>query len=142
MRTERTIRKCPLRMKFTCPRTWQELRPTTDEGVRHCAQCDRDVYFCRTDEETLRHAREGHCIARDAPHPGELPMLELGEPESPSVITPEQERTLAWDIREQGITDALRDGPTEGERDCPRCGYPVPPFRKSCYVCALELGRG
>ncbi len=142
MRTERTIRTCPVRMKFSCPRTWEGLRPTANPDVRHCAHCNEDVHFCRTDEETLRHARAGHCIAREEPHPDALPDLVLGRPEFPPVITPEQEQASALYARERGITDALDNARFEGARDCPGCGYPVPSFRKTCYVCAFELGRG
>jgi hypothetical protein len=142
MRTERTIRKCSVRMKFVCPRTWQALLPTAEPDVRHCAHCKQDVYFCRTDEETLRHARAGHCIAREEPRSDELPALVLGTPEESPDITPRQEQALAWHTREDGIASALNNGPLEGDRDCPGCGYPVPGFRKTCYVCAFELGRG
>lgn len=142
MRTERTIRTCPVRMKFTCPRTWEGLQPTADSDIRHCTQCNEDVHFCRTDEETLRHARAGHCIAREEPHPDELPHLVLGRPAVHPVRTPEQERASALRRREAGITDALDNARYEGARDCPGCGYPVPSFRRTCYVCSFELGRG
>lgn len=146
MRTDRTIRSCAVRMKFKCPSTWEGLQPTADSDIRHCAQCNRDVYFCRTDEETLRHAREGHCIAREEPHSDEMPLLVLGEPEEVPDITPQQhqrqQQASAWSRREYGINDALLNARYEGARDCPQCGYPVPSFRKSCYVCSFELGRG
>lgn len=142
MRTQRTIRTCAVRMKVVCPKTWEGLQPTADSGVRHCAQCNEDVHFCRTDEETLRHARAGHCIARETPHPDELPQLVLGRPAIPLDRTPEQEQAGAWLAREGGITASLDNARYEGARDCPECGYPVPSFRKTCYVCAFELGRG
>jgi hypothetical protein len=69
------------------------------------------VSFCRTDEETLRHARAGHCIAREEPHGGELPELVIGTPHPPSAITPEQKLASAWHLRENGIADALNNGP-------------------------------
>jgi hypothetical protein len=129
-------------MKVVCLKTWEGLQPTADSDVRHCAQCNEDVHFCRTDEETLRHARAGHCIAREEPLSEELPHLVLGRPESPPVVTPEQQQASALRARERGITDALDNARYEGARDCPECGYPVPRFRKTCYVCAFELGRG
>lgn len=141
MRTERTVRTCPIRMKFTCPRTWEGLQPTADSDIRHCGQCNRDVYFCRTDEETLHHARAGHCIAREEPHSDEMPRIMLGQPEVIPEVTPRQKQANAWRLRERGITDALDNARYEGARDCPQCGYPVPSFRKSCYVCSFELGR-
>jgi hypothetical protein len=133
---------------LSCP---HEIRLPEDVGgppAHHRFRCPalrtlhEDVHFCRTDEETLRHARAGHCIAREEPHPDELPYLMLGRPAIPPVVTPEQEQARALRAREGGITAALDNARYEGARDCPECGYPVPSFRKTCYVCAFELGRG
>jgi hypothetical protein len=142
MRTERTIRKCPIRMKFACPRTWQGLQPTAEPDVRHCAQCNQDVYFCRTDEETLRHARAGHCIAREEPGPEECGYIVVGVSEEPSTTTPEQELATQWFRRERGIAYVINHDPFEGERDCPRCHYPMPGFRETCFVCGFEFDSG
>lgn len=140
MRTERTVRNCAVRMKFVCPKTWDELQPTTEPNVRHCPQCDESVYYCATDAETIAHARAGHCIARERPHRCELPSVILGRA-APLERTAEQQAAARLARREHGI-DTLLQGRVEGcSRDCLACRYPVPGFRRSCYVCGFEVGR-
>jgi len=141
MRTNRTIRNCPVRMQVVCPKRWDDLASTDRADVRHCAQCDEDVHYCRTDAETLTHARAGRCIAREEPDASELPNIVLGRPAVPLEITEQQEAALRLRARERGIATLL-NGRLEGaSRDCPECGYPVPDFRVSCYVCGRKLGR-
>jgi hypothetical protein len=67
MKSLRTIRNCSFTWKVQCPKEWVELDATLSESVRHCQECERDVYYCATDDETLDHARLGHCIARAQP---------------------------------------------------------------------------
>lgn len=54
-----------IRCKFTfkCPKVWNRLQPPAVEGVRHCSECDRDVYLVLTEEEFRRHGEAGHCVA-------------------------------------------------------------------------------
>lgn len=58
---------------FKCPKVWNRLQPTSEEGVRHCPACDRDVYLARTEEDFRRYADEGQCVAVRvlAPDPSE-----------------------------------------------------------------------
>ncbi len=48
---------------FKCPRLWDRLQPTAEQGVRHCPECDRDVHLALTEEDFRRHSEEGWCIA-------------------------------------------------------------------------------
>jgi hypothetical protein len=140
MKTQRTIRNCPLPVfSQECPRQWEELVPTEHASVRHCGQCDQDVYLCSTDDETLRHARAGHCIAKAIPDGSELQDMYLGRPKHVPPTTPEQEEAQRLTHRERGIDDALRN--LNAPRSCPRCCYPAPGWRTTCRVCGLELGR-
>lgn len=140
MKTQQTIRNCPLPVfSKQCPRLWEELTPTAEASVRHCGHCNRDVFFCSTDDETLTHARAGHCIARAIPDESELPDIYLGQPKHVPPPTPEQEEAEHLTHRERGIDDALKNLTTR--RSCPRCRYPVPGWRTTCRVCGLELGR-
>lgn len=141
MRTERTIRNCTVRIDTPCPKRWDDLQATDSDDVRHCSVCAEYVYLCSSAEETLEHARAGHCIAREEPHPSELPRMILGRPSVLSVVTADQERAHTWARRERGITILVRGRLEATSRPCPECGYPVPNFRKSCYVCGLEIGR-
>jgi hypothetical protein len=141
MRTERTIRNCVVRMKLACPKTWEALRPTGEPNVRHCTHCDQDVYYCATDAETIAHARAGRCIAREMPHRSARPPVIIGRAAATIEPTAEQEAARRFARREHGIDTLLR-GRIEGcSRDCPECGYPVPGFRQSCYVCGFAVGR-
>lgn len=51
------------RFSFTCPRLWDRLQPTAEEGVRHCHECDREVHLALTEEDVRRHSEAGRCIA-------------------------------------------------------------------------------
>jgi hypothetical protein len=91
VRTKQTIRNCPLPIfRQVCPQKWEALAPTGDAGVRHCGQCDQQVFLCSTAEETLNHARAGHCVAREIPDSSELPTMYLGRPRNVPPWTPEQ----------------------------------------------------
>jgi hypothetical protein len=48
---------------FKCPKVWNRLQTTADEGVRHCSECDRHVYLVLNKEEFRRHRQAGHCVA-------------------------------------------------------------------------------
>jgi len=140
VKTKRTIRNCPLPLfRQQCPRQWDELTPTEDKSVRHCGQCNQHVYLCSTDEETLSHARAGHCIARVIPDGSELPPMFLGQTKYVPPTTPEQKEALRLTHRERGIDDALKN--LNAPRSCPRCHYPAPSWRTSCRACGLPLGR-
>jgi len=138
MKTERTIRNCPPRMRRVCPRTWDALRPTEQTDVRHCEQCQEHVFLCVTDAETIAHARAGHCIARVLPSASEQPRLVVGRPESPDRPTPSQLEAQGWTRRESAIDGVLR-GVMTFARTCPDCSYPVPDYLDHCRVCGTTL---
>lgn len=75
MKTTNTIRNCDKQFHFVCPQKWGELQETEDKTKRFCDKCEQTVYFCITDDETRKHARAGHCIAREIPDTSELPWL-------------------------------------------------------------------
>ena len=130
VKTNRTIRNCPLPVfRRVCPQQWAALAPTDQPLIRYCGQCNQNVYFCSNDEETLAHARAGHCIARELPDHSELPVMYVGEPKNVPPITPEQEEALRLKHRESGIDDALKN--LRSKRSCPRCHYPSPSWRTS-----------
>ena len=49
--------------EFVCPKKWSELRKSYVEGVRHCDQCDRKVYLCKTDDDIRLYDSLNYCIA-------------------------------------------------------------------------------
>lgn len=136
----RTIRSCPndFAVRRRCDKRWESLAPTEDVDVRHCGVCAKDVHFCRTDEETIRHALARHCIAREVPDGSETPPVVLGH--SGTRWTPRQERAIALTIRENDIAWAIGDGVADDATQCPSCGYPLPSRAKRCRVCGGDVG--
>ena len=61
------IRNC--QFAFKCDKRWEELEPTPLAEVRHCTQCEHDVYYCATDAELAKAVRLNRCVAVDAPRP-------------------------------------------------------------------------
>lgn len=139
LKTETTIRNCDKAFRFVCPKNWADLVRTEIESQRFCESCERTVYLCVTDADTLEHARAGHCVAREMPDSSELPRLVLGQPAEPIERTESQNQALAWVHREQGIDDSLRN--IDAPRCCKQCGFPAPDWRESCRVCGFKFGR-
>ncbi len=49
--------------ELICPKKWNELKKSYVEGVRHCDQCDRKVYLCRSDADIRLYDSLHYCIA-------------------------------------------------------------------------------
>jgi uncharacterized protein (TIGR02996 family) len=60
------IENCAVRFEFECPKKWDKLRTTEDDGVRFCDACEQNVYYCRDIDKAREHAWQGHCVAVDA----------------------------------------------------------------------------
>ena len=130
MKTNLTIRNCDRVFRFQCPQLWTDLSATETADIRHCAVCDREVFFCTTDEETIEHAKAGHCIARELPDDDELPQTYLGEPNNVPDSTPDQEKAAAWSGRERGIDDSIQNADAE---------RPLPEVQLSSTEMAVDL---
>jgi len=94
--------------------------------------------FFGNDEETLGHARAGHCVARELPDESELPVTYLGEPTNVPQETPQQEEAWRTSRRELEIDKALKN--LSAPRCCPKCDYPVPSWRTTAGFVGLRLG--
>ena len=140
MQTQQTIRNCSEVFRVVCPQRWEALAPTDELGVRFCGQCEQQVYFCESDEETIAHAHAGHCIARELPDASELPRAYIGQPAVRPPATPEQNRAGLWKVRERAVDDAIKNA-RRSTRFCPKCRYPAPDWRVSCRVCGFEFCR-
>jgi len=81
-RKSRWVVECTFR--YRCPRQWERLVPTTDPDIRHCGQCDRDVYFCDDERAFMAHVRAGHCIATLLTDGQGLGHVIVGEPDDPN----------------------------------------------------------
>jgi hypothetical protein len=50
-------------LEVQCPKGWDVMTPTAQEGVRHCATCRRDVHWANNARELNALARRGECAA-------------------------------------------------------------------------------
>lgn len=78
-----------IRFAFKCPRSWEELTPTRDAGVRHCSGCGEDVHRVETVVAAEELARQRKCIAvppdlaEQGGYPGGRSRTITGRPEHP-----------------------------------------------------------
>ncbi len=80
-----------LRFDLLCDRSWADMRPTGDDGVRHCEACRENVHFCDNLADAREHSQAGHCIAVDLGvirRDGDLrpPRMFLGRPSRETVL--------------------------------------------------------
>jgi uncharacterized protein (TIGR02996 family) len=69
------VEGCGVEFRFRCPKRWEQLRSTAEDGVRFCGPCRRKVFFCPSVEIAPTHAALGECVAVDprlARTPGDL----------------------------------------------------------------------
>ncbi|MGI9558516.1 MAG: hypothetical protein ACR2NQ_02455 [Thermodesulfobacteriota bacterium] len=59
--SEEIIENCEF--SFKCPLKWERLTETKDDKIRFCGECERNVYFCKDDEELAKHVERGDCVA-------------------------------------------------------------------------------
>jgi uncharacterized protein (TIGR02996 family) len=52
--------------EYRCPQRWDTLLPTDDSAIRHCPQCQRNVYYCGSEQDAHRLADAGECVAIDS----------------------------------------------------------------------------
>ena len=55
-----TIRNCSF--AFKCEMQWKKLRETEDRKIRFCKNCQKEVYFCESDEELVDAIHRNKCI--------------------------------------------------------------------------------
>ncbi len=56
-----TIRNCVF--SFKCSAVWEQLEDTDNEAVRFCQDCQREVYYCDTDDELVAAVKLNRCVA-------------------------------------------------------------------------------
>jgi hypothetical protein len=59
------VENCEWEFRYRCPHRWQNFATTDDKMIRYCPVCARNVYLCADDASVIRHARLGHCIAKE-----------------------------------------------------------------------------
>lgn len=56
-----TIRNCTF--AYRCDRKWAELTKSDNPDVRFCNECQKNVYFCRSDDELAEAVKQDRCVA-------------------------------------------------------------------------------
>ena len=55
------IRNCPIQIR--CTKKWSQLLETSDSLVRFCDDCQKNIYYCSTDDEIAAALRLNKCVA-------------------------------------------------------------------------------
>jgi len=98
------VERCGLALDFRCPMEWSMLQATQRDGVRHCAGCQKDVYYALSVEEARKYAKDGHCVALD-------------------VTSARWHGDLAAPFAERVCDSCTMDiGDAYPDRECPHCG--------------------
>jgi uncharacterized protein (TIGR02996 family) len=106
------------RFDFVCDKSWADMGPTGDTGVRHCEACGKDVYFCDNLADAREHAEASHCIAvdlGDIRREGDLipPFAFAGRPSKEDI---RQSYEHGVDPVSQARLDARKKPPKKGRR--------------------------
>jgi len=48
---------------FKCTSNWDEMKRTSEQRVRHCDECKKDVYFITKPEELIEAINLNRCVA-------------------------------------------------------------------------------
>ena len=56
-----TIRNCIF--GFKCNKTWEDLGETSSDNVKFCQSCQKEVFFCESDDELVESIRLNRCVA-------------------------------------------------------------------------------
>ena len=132
-----------MRFKVFCPKSWDSLEPLADPQTKHCQTCNQTVYLCVSDEETLQHAEQGHCVARSIPSvdsaTADSESYFLGEPDAKWLRQKVAAERAKREVEERAalevaIGEALRSGHFTARR-CQACHYPVAQWYDACRIC-------
>jgi hypothetical protein len=90
--------ECERLLRKACPCTWAELDRTPEADVRHCRQCDKDVYQCKTPQDYFAHGAQARCVAIPDHLSPRADSLRLGETSAEEVLLRKAlvDRGLAW----------------------------------------------
>ncbi|MBF0266561.1 MAG: hypothetical protein HQL46_14950 [Gammaproteobacteria bacterium] len=73
------IQNC--QFKFKCTQTWDSLSETDEPQIKHCHDCNRDVHYCRDENELDIAIKKNWCVAIDALDSDKNASKLLGEPQ-------------------------------------------------------------
>ena len=53
---------------------WETLSDTDDRKIKFCQSCQKEVFFCNTDEELAEAIKMNRCICIEKPFQGETTL--------------------------------------------------------------------
>jgi hypothetical protein len=66
-------------MEVNCEKSWEELTETKESLVRHCEECNKDVFFIDSQDELKKAAASGKCVAFYQYQTTEIPLKDRFE---------------------------------------------------------------
>ena len=85
-------------LSYECPLAWEDLEGK--DKIRHCNECNKDVFWCDNEADFERHAAKKNCVAfllSNNPEPL------VGIPAEPEETNTEKSHTNTWAIIILGI---------------------------------------
>ena len=85
-------------LSYKCPLAWEDLEGK--DKIRHCNECNKDVFWCDNEADFERHAAKKNCVAfllSNNPEPL------VGIPAEPEETNTEKSHTNTWAIIILGI---------------------------------------
>lgn len=61
MRSKLTIRNC--KFAYRCSAKWEDLEETEDDEIRFCNDCQKEVFFCDSDDTLVALVKLNRCVA-------------------------------------------------------------------------------
>ena len=61
MSNKLTIRNC--KFAYKCNAKWDDLQDTEDDEVKFCDDCQKEVFFCGSDDELIAQVHLNRCVA-------------------------------------------------------------------------------
>ena len=90
------INTCSL--SYECPLAWEDLEGK--DKIRHCNECNKDVFWCDNEADFERHAAKKNCVAFLLSN---IPEPLVGIPAEPEETNTEKSDTNTWAIIILGI---------------------------------------
>ena len=62
---------CDQFLSFECSQQWKDLQETSDQNIKCCDICNKNVYLCKTPEDFVENGNKGYCVAlleKNFPH--------------------------------------------------------------------------
>ena len=61
MSNKLTIRNC--KFAYRCSAKWEDLEETNDDEIRFCNDCQKEVFFCDSDDTLVALVKLNRCVA-------------------------------------------------------------------------------